>query len=111
MASKAALVVMTPRSVPADILKENAKHYWPEDPRHRRPALADRWRCYLGNARKSREVESLLTTVKETYVPSYAALARAHIRSLEESAELRRLAIVSMQPGEHRRLTLPVTAI
>jgi hypothetical protein len=37
------------------------------------------------NARKSREVESLLTTVKETYVPSYAALARAHIRSLEES--------------------------
>ena len=47
------------------------------------------------NARKSGEVESLLTNVKETYVPSYAALARAHIRSLEESAYLRRLAIVS----------------
>src|SRR5262245_13345055 len=56
MASKAALVVMTPRSVPADILKENAKHYWPEDPRHRRPALADRWRCCLVNPRESREV-------------------------------------------------------
>src|SRR5262245_6581971 len=52
MASKAVLVVKTPRSVPADILKENAKHYWPEDPRHRRPALADRWRCCLGQRQK-----------------------------------------------------------
>jgi hypothetical protein len=42
------------------------------------------------NARKSGEVESLLTTVKEIYVPSYAALARAHIRSLEKSAYLPR---------------------
>ena len=49
------------------------------------------------NARKSGEVESLLTKVKETYVPSYAALARAHIRSLEQSAYLRRLAIVSFK--------------
>src|SRR5206468_12827844 len=49
------------------------------------------------NARKSGEVESLLISVKETYVPSYAALARAHIRSLEQSAYLRRLAIVSFQ--------------
>jgi len=49
------------------------------------------------NARKSAEVESLLISVKETYVPSYAALARAHIRSLEQSAYLRRLAIVSFQ--------------
>jgi class 3 adenylate cyclase len=49
------------------------------------------------NARKSGEVESLLTNVKETYMPSYAALARAHIRSLEESAYLRRLAIVSFK--------------
>jgi class 3 adenylate cyclase len=47
------------------------------------------------NARKSGEVESQLISVKETYVPSYAALARAHIRSLEQSAYLRRLAIVS----------------
>jgi class 3 adenylate cyclase len=49
------------------------------------------------NARKSGEVESLLTSVKESYVPSYAALARAHIRSLEQSAYLRRLAIISFQ--------------
>jgi class 3 adenylate cyclase len=49
------------------------------------------------NARKSGEVESLLTNVKETYVPGYAALARAHIRSLEQSAYLRRLAIVSFK--------------
>ncbi len=49
------------------------------------------------NARKSGEVESLLTNVKETYMPSYAALARAHIRSLEQSAYLRRLAIVSFK--------------
>jgi class 3 adenylate cyclase len=49
------------------------------------------------NARKSGEVESLLTKVKETYVPSYAALARAHIRSLEQSAYLRRLALVSFK--------------
>jgi class 3 adenylate cyclase len=49
------------------------------------------------NARKSGEVESLLTNVKETYVPSYAALARAHIRSLEQSAYLRRLALVSFK--------------
>jgi class 3 adenylate cyclase len=49
------------------------------------------------NARKSAEVESLLISVKETYVPSYAALARAHIRSLEQSAYLRRLAIVSFR--------------
>jgi hypothetical protein len=49
------------------------------------------------NARKSGEVESLLTSVKETYVPIYAALARAHIRSLEQSAYLRRLAIVSFK--------------
>lgn len=38
------------------------------------------------NARKSAEVERLLTSVKEVYVPSYAALARAQIRSLEQSA-------------------------
>ena len=43
------------------------------------------------------EVESLLTSVKESYVPSYAALARAHIRSLEQSAYLRRLAIASFK--------------
>ena len=49
------------------------------------------------NARKSGEVESLLTNVKETYVPGYAALARAHIRSLEQSAYLRRLAIVNFK--------------
>ena len=49
------------------------------------------------NARKSGEVESLLTSVKETYVPSHAALARAHIRSLEQSAYLRRLAIASFK--------------
>ena len=49
------------------------------------------------NARKSGQVETLLTSVKESYVPSYAALARAHIRSLEQSAYLRRLAIASFK--------------
>ena len=49
------------------------------------------------NARKSGQVESLLTSVKETYVPAYAALARAHIRSLEQSAYLRRLALASFK--------------
>ena len=49
------------------------------------------------NARKSGQVESSLTSVKETYVPAYAALARAHIRSLEQSAYLRRLALASFK--------------
>jgi class 3 adenylate cyclase len=49
------------------------------------------------NARKSGQVEGLLTSVRETYVPSYAALARAHIRSLEQSAYLRRLALASFK--------------
>ena len=49
------------------------------------------------NARKSGEVEGQLTSVKESYMPSYAALARAHIRSLEQSAYLRRLAIASFK--------------
>ena len=49
------------------------------------------------NARKSGQVEGLLTSVKETYVPAYAALARAHIRSLEQSAYLRRLALASFK--------------
>src|ERR1044071_7227424 len=49
------------------------------------------------NARKSGQVESLLTSVKETYVPAYAALARAHIRSLEQSVYLRRLALASFK--------------
>jgi len=49
------------------------------------------------NAKKSGQVESLLTSVKETYVPAYAALARAHIRSLEQSAYLRRLALASFK--------------
>jgi adenylate cyclase len=52
------------------------------------------------NARKSGEVEGLLTSVKETYVPVYAALARAHIRSLEQSAYLRRLAIASFKSSD-----------
>jgi adenylate cyclase len=49
------------------------------------------------NARKSGMVEIWLTSVKETYVPSYAALARAHIRSLEQSAYLRRWALASFK--------------
>src|SRR5690348_10843792 len=49
------------------------------------------------NDKKSGQVESLLTSVKETYVPAYAALARAHIRSLEQSAYLRRLALASFK--------------
>ena len=49
------------------------------------------------NARKSGKVEIWLTSVKETYVPSYAALARAHIRSLEQSAYLRRWALASIK--------------
>ena len=49
------------------------------------------------NAKKSGQVESLLTSVKETYVPAYGALARAHIRSLEQSAYLRRLALASFR--------------
>ena len=49
------------------------------------------------NARKSGMIEIWLTSVKETYVPSYAALARAHIRSLEQSAYLRRWALASFK--------------
>src|ERR1051325_3838051 len=60
------------------------------------------------NAKKSGQVESLLTSVKETYVPAYGALARAHIRSLEQSAYLRRLALASFRspvdPSEVARL-------
>jgi class 3 adenylate cyclase len=54
------------------------------------------------NARKSSQVESLLTMVKAYYVPGYAALARAHIRSLEQSAYLRRLALASFKSPSDR---------
>jgi adenylate cyclase len=54
------------------------------------------------NARKSGEVESLLTMVKQYYVPGYAALARAQIRSLEQSVYLRRLALISFKSPSDR---------
>src|SRR5262245_14035653 len=111
MASKASLVVMTPRSVPADILKENAKHYWPEDPRHRRPALADRWRCCLGQRQKIARSRKPADHCQRNLRAELCG-ARTGSHSLPRGVPyLRRLAIVSMQPGEHRRLTLPVTAI
>src|SRR5262245_47803879 len=54
------------------------------------------------NAGKSGKIEIWLTSVKETYVPSYAALARAHIRSLEQSAYLRRWALASIKSPSDR---------
>ena len=49
------------------------------------------------NARKAGQVETLLTSVRESYVPSYRVLTRGHIRSLEQSLYLRRLAIAKFQ--------------
>ena len=63
------------------------------------------------NARKSGQVESLLTSVKETYVPAYAALARAHIRSLEQSAYLRRLALASFKSSANETEVAPLRSL
>lgn len=43
------------------------------------------------NAHQARQVRSLVLNVAEVYVPAYGSLARANVRSVEESAALRRL--------------------
>lgn len=43
------------------------------------------------NANQARQVRSLVLNVVDVYVPAYGALARANVRSVEESAFLRRL--------------------
>ncbi len=43
------------------------------------------------NAQQARQVRSLVLAVVDEYVVAYGALARANIRSVDESAFLRRL--------------------
>src|SRR5258708_15507859 len=51
------------------------------------------------NARQADDVAHMLANVNETYVPGYAALARANIRSVEQAALLRRLVIKFLDPA------------
>src|SRR5262249_12232071 len=57
------------------------------------------------NARQADDVAAMLANVNDTYVPAYASLARANIRSVEQSAFLRRLVIKFLDPaGEDAEL-------
>ena len=51
------------------------------------------------NARQADDVARMLANVNQTYVPGYAALARANVRSVEQSALLRRLVIKFLDPA------------
>ncbi|MBI2753935.1 MAG: hypothetical protein HYX46_10585, partial [Betaproteobacteria bacterium] len=58
------------------------------------------------NAHQARQVRSLVLNVVDQYVPAYGALARANVRSVEESAYLRRLILseARQQEGAAERL-------
>jgi adenylate cyclase len=48
------------------------------------------------NARQARQVRTLIDNLANAYAPAYSALARANVRSLEESAALRRLVLMDV---------------
>ena len=55
----------------------------------------------LLNMRMTRTVDSQLAIIDQNYFPAYVALAQANIRSVEESAYVRRLLLAIAEPGDN----------
>ena len=55
------------------------------------------------NARSTQRVDALITSVNETYVPAYGALARSNLRAVEEGLFVRRLIIARLLTAEDDR--------
>src|SRR6202030_487859 len=55
----------------------------------------------LLNMRMTRTVDSQLTIIDQNYFPAYVALAQANIRSVEETAYVRRLLLAIAEPGDN----------
>jgi class 3 adenylate cyclase len=58
------------------------------------------------NARSTRRVDALITSVNETYVPAYGDLARSNLRAVEEGLFVRRLIIARLlTPDDQKALS------
>jgi class 3 adenylate cyclase len=55
----------------------------------------------LLSLRMTRTVDSQLAIIDQNYFPAYVALAQANIRSVEESAYVRRLLLAIAEPGDN----------
>jgi class 3 adenylate cyclase len=55
----------------------------------------------LLSMRMTRTVDSQLAIIDQNYFPAYVALAQANIRSVEESAYVRRLLLAIAEPGDN----------
>ena len=55
----------------------------------------------LLSLRMTRTVDSQLALIDQNYFPAYVALAQANIRSVEESAYVRRLLLAIAEPGDN----------
>ena len=55
----------------------------------------------LLSTRMTRTVDSQLAIIDQNYFPAYVALAQANIRSVEESAYVRRLLLAIAEPGDN----------
>jgi class 3 adenylate cyclase len=55
------------------------------------------------NARSTRRVDALITSVNETYVPAYGDLARSNLRAVEEGLFVRRLIIARLLTPEDQK--------
>src|ERR1700732_2739485 len=55
----------------------------------------------LLNMRMTRTGDSQLTIIDQNYFPAHVALAQANIRSVEESAYVRRLLLAIADPGDN----------
>ena len=55
----------------------------------------------LLSLRMTRTVDSQLAIIDQNYFPAFAALAQANIRSVEESAYVRRLLLAIAEPGDN----------
>ena len=55
----------------------------------------------LLSLRMTRTVDSQLAIIDQNYFPGYVALAQANIRSVEESAYVRRLLLAIAEPGDN----------
>jgi class 3 adenylate cyclase len=55
----------------------------------------------LLSMRMTRTVDSQLAIIDQNYFPAFAALAQANIRSVEESAYVRRLLLAIAEPGDN----------
>src|SRR5258706_9740236 len=54
----------------------------------------------LISLRNSAETVGQIKTVVESAIPAYGALARSHIRSLEQAVELRRALLLAQDPAQ-----------